>query len=61
MSRIMNQAAVTMNQIQNKLDIIGNNISNNGTTGYKSRQVEFSSLLNQQINNLNSPENAEGS
>lgn len=60
MSRIMNQAAVTMNQIQNKLDIIGNNISNNGTIGYKSRQVEFSSLLNQQINNLNSPENAEG-
>ncbi|GIO25251.1 flagellar hook-basal body protein [Oceanobacillus sp. J11TS1] len=60
MSRIMNQAAVTMNQLQNKLDVIGNNISNNGTTGYKSRQVEFSSLLNQQINNLTSPANAQG-
>ncbi|WP_152656834.1 flagellar hook-basal body protein [Oceanobacillus sp. CFH 90083] len=60
MSRIMNQAAVTMNQIQSKLDVIGNNISNTNTAGYKSRQVEFSSLLSQQINNLNAPENAEG-
>ncbi|WP_040978286.1 flagellar hook-basal body protein [Oceanobacillus jeddahense] len=60
MSRMMNQAAVTMNQIQNKLDVIGNNIANNNTTGYKNRQVEFSSLLSQQINNLNTPENAEG-
>lgn len=60
MSRIMNQAAVTMNQIQNKLDLIGNNISNSGTTGYKNRQVEFSSLLNQQIDNLTSPANAQG-
>lgn len=60
MSRMMNQAAVTMNQIQNKLDVIGNNISNNNTTGYKSRQTEFSSLLSQQMDNLNAPENAEG-
>ena len=60
MSRIMNQSAVTMNQIQHKLDVIGNNISNSNTTGYKNRQVEFSSLLSQQIDNLNAPENAEG-
>lgn len=58
MSRIMIQAAVTMNQLQNKLDVIGHNMANSQTPGYKTRQSEFSSLLTQQINNLNSPENA---
>ncbi|RDW20569.1 flagellar hook-basal body protein [Oceanobacillus chungangensis] len=60
MSRMMIQAAVTMNQLQNKLDLIGNNMANSQTTGYKARQAEFSSLLFQQINNLNSPQNADG-
>ncbi|WP_339226546.1 flagellar hook-basal body protein [Oceanobacillus sp. FSL K6-2867] len=60
MSHIMNQAAVTMNQLQQKLDIIGNNMANSQTTGYKSRQAEFSSLLFSQINNLSARENAEG-
>ncbi|AXI10603.1 flagellar hook-basal body complex protein [Oceanobacillus sp. 143] len=60
MSRMMIQAAVTMNQLQSKLDLIGHNMANSQTTGYKTRQAEFSSLLFQQINNLNSPENAEG-
>lgn len=52
MSRAMIQAAVTMNQLQQKLDVIGNNMTNSQTTGYKSRQAEFSSLLSQQINNM---------
>lgn len=52
MSRAMIQAAVTMNQLQQKLDVIGNNMANSQTTGYKSRQAEFSSLLTQQINNM---------
>src|SRR5690625_1993965 len=52
MSRAMIQAAVTMNQLQQKLDVIGNNMANSQTTGYKSRQAEFSSLLSQQINNM---------
>lgn len=56
----MIQAAVTMNQLQNKLDLIGNNMANSQTTGYKTRQADFSSLLFQQIDNLNSPANAEG-
>ena len=60
MSQIMNQAAVTMNQLQKKLDIIGNNVANSQTTGYKSRQAEFSSLLFNQINNLSAAANAEG-
>ncbi|WP_186576594.1 flagellar hook-basal body protein [Aquibacillus kalidii] len=60
MSRMSIQAAVTMGQLQNKLDIIGNNMSNVGTTGYKSQQADFSSLLFQQIDNLKDPANAEG-
>lgn len=60
MSRMMIQAAVTMNQLQNKLDTIGNNLANSQTTGYKSRQTEFSSLLFQQINNMTDRANAEG-
>ncbi|RDW22239.1 flagellar hook-basal body protein [Oceanobacillus arenosus] len=60
MSRMMIQAAVTMNQLQNKLDLIGHNMANSQTTGYKTRQADFSSLLFQQIDNLNSPANAEG-
>src|SRR5690625_5303662 len=60
MSRTMIQAAVTMNHLQNKLDLIGHNLANSQTTGYKARQTEFSSLLFQQINNMTDPANAEG-
>ncbi|WP_099159428.1 flagellar hook-basal body protein [Virgibacillus ndiopensis] len=60
MSRTMIQAAVTMNQLQNKLDLIGNNMANSQTTGYKNRQADFASLLFQQIDNMTDPANAEG-
>src|SRR5690625_2933640 len=60
MSRMMIQAAVTMNQLQNKLDMIGNNLANSQTTCYKSRQTEFSSLLFQQMNNLTDEANLVG-
>ncbi|TQS72185.1 flagellar hook-basal body protein [Ornithinibacillus gellani] len=60
MSRTMIQAAATMNQLQNKLDLIGNNMANSQTAGYKSRQAEFSSLLYQQINNMQHPANMDG-
>jgi flagellar basal-body rod protein FlgG len=56
---MMIQAAVTMNQLQKKLDIVGNNLANSQTTGYKSRGAEFSSLLYQQIDNLSQAENEE--
>ncbi|UOQ94941.1 flagellar hook-basal body protein [Halobacillus shinanisalinarum] len=52
MNRSMIQASVTMGQIQHKLDIIGHNLANTNTPGYKSRQADFSSLLLQQIDNL---------
>lgn len=59
MSRTMIQAAVTMNQLQNKLDLIGHNMANSQTPGYKARKSEFSSLLFQNINNLNAEANTE--
>ncbi|MFD2922956.1 flagellar hook-basal body protein [Halobacillus naozhouensis] len=52
MNRTMMQASVTMGQIQHKLDIIGHNLANTNTPGYKSRQADFSSLLFQQIDNF---------
>lgn len=58
--RAMGQAAVTMNQLQQQMDMIGHNLANSQTAGYKSRQSEFSSLLFQQINNVSDPENARG-
>lgn len=56
----MIQAAVTMNQLQQKLDLIGSNMANVQTTGYKNRQTEFSSLLFQHMNNLSDEANMEG-
>ncbi|MEQ6378041.1 flagellar hook-basal body protein [Bacillaceae bacterium S4-13-56] len=47
----MLNSAVTMGQLQQKLDLIANNMANAGTNGYKTRGAEFSSLLYQQINN----------
>jgi len=60
MSQSIIQAAVTMNQLQKKMDTIGHNLANSQTNGYKTRKSEFSSLLFQQINNLSDPENARG-
>lgn len=60
LSRAMIQAAVTMNQLQHKLDVVGNNLANSQTTGFKTRDAQFASLLYQQINNNTSPKNAEG-
>ncbi|SHG85146.1 flagellar hook-basal body protein [Ornithinibacillus halophilus] len=60
MTRTMIQAATTLNQLQNKLDVIGNNLANTQTTGYKNRNSEFASLLFQQINQMNDPANAQG-
>ncbi|WP_336261122.1 hypothetical protein [Pseudogracilibacillus sp. SO30301A] len=58
--RTMDQAAVTMNQLQNQIDMIGHNYANSETYGYISRQAEFSNLLTQQIMNMTDPENALG-
>ncbi|SEO24111.1 flagellar basal-body rod protein FlgG [Amphibacillus marinus] len=61
MSRMNIQAAVTMGQLQNKLDLIGHNIANVNTAGYKTRNANFSSLLFQNIDNFSDVEaNAPG-
>ncbi|RPF54128.1 flagellar hook-basal body protein [Aquisalibacillus elongatus] len=51
--RNMLNAASTMNQLQQRMDLTSNNLSNLNTYGYKSRQAQFSSLLFQQVNNMN--------
>lgn len=56
MNRMAVQAAVTMGQLQNKLDVVSNNMANLDTSGYKSRTAQFNSLLFQQIDNLNDEE-----
>lgn len=54
------QAAATMAQLQQKLDLISNNIANSETTGYKKNRGAFSSLLVREMNNLTSEENTVG-
>jgi flagellar basal-body rod protein FlgG len=46
------QAASTMRELQTRLDLIGHNVSNVNTTGYKTQMANFSSLLYQNIDNL---------
>lgn len=50
--RIMTQATGMMNQLQQQMDVLAHNLANSDTAGYKERQVEFSELLSQHINNL---------
>ncbi|GGF22004.1 flagellar hook-basal body complex protein FlhP [Halobacillus andaensis] len=56
MNLSMLQASNTMGQLHHKLDLIGNNMANTSTPGYKSRQADFASLLSQQINNQSDEE-----
>lgn len=40
-----------MGQLQNHLDMIGNNLANSNTHGYKSKNASFQEMLYQQFNN----------
>lgn len=51
MIQSMLTASVTMGQLQKKLDTISNNVANVNTNGFKRREVQFSDLLFQQVNN----------
>ncbi|MEV9640859.1 flagellar hook-basal body protein [Mammaliicoccus sciuri] len=51
MIRTMTTAVNTMNQLQHRLDLIGNNLANTATHGYKSSDAKFQELLFQQMNN----------
>lgn len=60
MNGSMITASVSMGQIQKKIDTIGNNLANLDTNGYKSREVQFSSLLVGQMDNLPGEDNQIG-
>lgn len=51
MLRTMITATNTMSQLQQQMDIIGNNLTNSDTAGYKSRDARFQELLFQQFDN----------
>ncbi|MET3684243.1 flagellar basal-body rod protein FlgG [Alkalibacillus flavidus] len=50
--RNMYNAASTMAELQQRINLTSNNLSNQNTHGYKARQSEFSSLLHQQVDNV---------
>jgi flagellar basal-body rod protein FlgG len=51
MNRTMINATNTLNQLQKHMDIIGHNLANSDTNGYKRREAMFSELLIQQVSN----------
>ena len=51
MLRTMMITTNTMGRLQNKLDLISNNIANSNTHGYKAKSSTFSEMLYQQFNN----------
>ncbi|MDQ0352695.1 flagellar basal-body rod protein FlgG [Alkalibacillus filiformis] len=50
--RNMFNAAATMGQMQQRMDLTSNNLSNINNHGYKAREGQFSSLLYQQHDNI---------
>lgn len=51
MQRTMITATNTLNQLQHQMDVIGNNLANSATHGFKSSETSFQELLYQQFNN----------
>ena len=51
MNRTMITASNTLSQLQHQIDLIGNNMANVGTNGYKRSEASFNDLLVQQMNN----------
>ena len=51
MIRTMTTATNTLSQLQNQIDIIGNNLANVSTHGFKSSDAKFREMLVQQFNN----------
>lgn len=51
MNRTIVTAKNTMSQLQLQMDLIGNNLANVDTTGYKRKEGTFNDLLVQQFNN----------
>lgn len=55
MSTAMYSGVSGLKSQQTKLDVIGNNIANVSTTGYKSQSVSFSDILSQTISSATAP------
>ena len=51
MNRTMITASNTLSQLQHQIDLIGNNMANVDTNGYKRSEASFNDLLVQQMNN----------
>jgi flagellar basal-body rod protein FlgG len=51
MNRTMLTATNTLTQLQKQMDVIGHNMANVDTTGFKRREATFTDLLVQQMNN----------
>ena len=60
MLRSMYSGISGMKVNQTKLDVIGNNISNVGTTGFKSSRARFSDMLNQNVKQAMAPSQNQG-
>ena len=60
MNRTMITATNTMSQLQLQMDLIGNNLANVDTTGYKRQEGTFNDLLVQQVNNQRDSADAVG-
>lgn len=60
MLRSMYSGISGMKVNQTKLDVIGNNISNVGTTGFKSSRARFQDMLNQNVSNAMAPSQNQG-
>lgn len=56
----MNTASNTMAELQKKIDLIGNNIANVNTNGYKRQEASFSDALVQSIEKQVGPQNEVG-
>jgi len=57
MLRSMYSAISGMNAFQTDLDVVGNNIANVDTTGFKASRAEFSDILSQTIAGASAPTN----
>ncbi|MDD4527225.1 MAG: flagellar hook-basal body complex protein [Candidatus Margulisbacteria bacterium] len=58
MLRSMFSGLAGLSNNQTALDVVGNNIANVNTVGYKSSKIEFTELLNQTIRGASSPQDS---
>lgn len=60
MNRTMLTATNTLNQLQNKMNVISHNMANVGSTGFKRKQATFTDLMVQQVQNQSDPRHEVG-